>query len=159
MSILNGSIDRKALFRVRPAFIVGCVVFIVALLLPDAIARRVLIQRSFLAGASLAVAFGWWLLLRHREFRRGWRGAVTFLTALYLTASIPAFFFELSSFRLLLRHPELSIYLGPWVHWGRILIFLPVVGSVCSRGQARIALVVGSVLLLILWLSMGQWAL
>ena len=56
-----------------------------------------------------------------------------------------------------MKHPVLSMYARPWVHWGYLFIYLGVVGSFLGRGRARIAFVVGSILLLILRESMGAW--
>ncbi|MFY9844393.1 MAG: hypothetical protein WAK23_14880 [Terriglobales bacterium] len=62
--------------------------------------------------------------------------------------------------RWLMRHPWhqwLSMYVRPWVHWGYTFVFLSVICSFLGRGRARIAFVVGSVLLLMLRFAMGIW--
>jgi hypothetical protein len=50
-----------------------------------------------------------------------------------------------------------SLYVRPWVYWGFIFVYFSVAGSFLGRGRASIAFVLASVLLLILWKSMGRW--
>lgn len=50
-----------------------------------------------------------------------------------------------------------SLYVRPWVHWGFIVVYLSVFGSFLGRGRSRVAFVLGSVSLMILWNSMGHW--
>ena len=85
---------------------------------------------------------------------------IALAAAIYLVVSLPVFFFELSQIRWLMLHPMrswISVYVRPWVHWGFTLIFFGIVGSFLARGRARIALVIGSVLLLDLRLAMGTF--
>jgi len=64
-----------------------------------------------------------------------------------------------------MRHPlhhTFEMYVWPWVHWGYqgyLPVLLGVAGSFAGRGRARIAFVVGSILLLVLRESMGTWVL
>jgi hypothetical protein len=157
MDTVNPSINRKTLFHVRPAFILACAALLGAIILPDALNGRHAAQRSVLLLASLAVALGWYFLLRYREPTRTWRALIALVTSAYLTASLPVFLFELSQIRWLMRHPWPSMYVMPWVRWGYLLVLWGVVGSLVGRGRARIAFVVAGVLLMILRASMGTW--
>jgi len=138
----------------------ACAAFIVVLVLPDAIRGRHVIQRLVLLLASLAVLSGWFFLLKYREPNRTWRAVVAAVTSVYLTASLPVFLFELSQIRWLMHHHMLSMYVRPWVHWGYqgyLPVLWGVAGSFFGRSWARIAFLVGSILLLILRASMGTW--
>jgi hypothetical protein len=165
MKAENPALDRSNLFRVRPNFVLGCVVVLLVFFLPDAIRGRHGVQKALLLLASFSIASGWFCLLRHRETNSTWRSLVALATSVYLTASLPVFLFELSQIKWLLRHSlhhMFGMYVWPWVHWGYqgyLPILLGVVGSFAGRGRARVAFVVGSVLLLILRESMGTWIL
>jgi hypothetical protein len=156
MSFTSLRTKGEALLRVRPAFVLACVGFLIAITLPDMIAGRPVLQRAMLVLATIAVGTSWVLLLKHPEPNSRWRALLSLATAAYLTASIPAFFFELSPWKWL-RHPGASAYVRPWVHWGYALMGLSILISFCSRGRARVALVVGSIALATLMYSMGRW--
>jgi hypothetical protein len=156
MNSMDPVAHRRNLFRVRPAFLLACAGFLVAIILPDALRGKPTVQRVFLLLASLVIASGWFLLLKYREPNSTWRKLVALVTSVYLTLSIPAFFFELSPVRWFLN-PVISMYEWPWAHWGRLLIYFGVAGSLLGRGRARIAFVVGSILLLILRASFRGW--
>lgn len=143
--------------RVRPTFLAGCATVVVVLILPDALIGRPLLQKASLVIASLAIIFGWYFLVALHDAHPSWRKWIATVTTIYLTLSVPVFFFEMSQMRWFMHHPLLSKYAGPWVHWGFIMVCLGVVGSFFGSGRARIALVAGSVLLLVLRLSMGVW--
>jgi hypothetical protein len=161
----NNVIDRSNLFRVRPIFVLGCVVFLLVVFLPDAISGRHGVQKLLLLSAGVAIASGWLFLLKHREANSTLRTLVALTTSVYLTLSLPAFLFELSQIKWLMRHPfhhAFEMYVWPWVHWGYqgyAPVLLGVAGSFAGRGRARIAFVVGSILLLVLRESMGIWVL
>jgi hypothetical protein len=165
MNSMNPTMDRRNLFRVRPTFLLACVVFLIAFFLPDTIRGRHVVQRAFLVLASLAIVSGWFFLLKYREANSTWRTLVALVTSVYLTASVPVFLFEMSQIRWLMRHPfhhTFEMYVWPWVHWGYqgyVPVLLGVAGSFLGRGRARIAFVGGSILLLILRASMGTWVL
>jgi hypothetical protein len=154
---MNTQTNLEALPLVRPAFVLAGVAFLIVLLLPSLIASWPVLQRGTLALAAVAVGSGWVLLVKDRsEPKSRWRAWISLATAAYLTASMPTVFFELSQWKWL-RHPAASIYVRPWVHWGYSLMLLGVLGSFCARGRARVALVIGSVVLLSLRASMGTW--
>ncbi|HZR63971.1 MAG TPA: hypothetical protein VFA85_02430 [Terriglobales bacterium] len=131
--------------------------------LPGVVHGNHILKRVFLLLACLALVSGWFFLLKDREPNSLWRASITLLTSVYLTASLPVFFFELSQMRWLMRdsmHRVFSAYAWLWVHWGShgfLQVFLGVVGSFFGRGRARIAFLTGSVLLMILWAAMGTW--
>jgi L-asparagine transporter-like permease len=122
-----------------------------------------MIQRAFLALASLAILSGWFFLLKYREPNSTWRTSVSLATSVCLTAYLPIFLFELSQTKWLMHQPlhhAFSMYVWIWVRWayqGYLVLVLGVAGSFLGRGRARIAFVVGSILLLILRASMGTW--
>ncbi|HEV7218401.1 MAG: hypothetical protein ACHP8A_02855 [Terriglobales bacterium] len=157
MSSTSHSIDREKLFRVRPRFLLGCAICLLVLILPAAIDGRSMVQRLVLVVASLAIACGWVFLWKYREPNQTWRALIALVSSLYLTISPPVFLFELAPFRWFRGHPALSLYAGPWVHWGYVLVLFGVAGSFFGRGRARIAFAVGATLLLDLWLSIGAW--
>jgi hypothetical protein len=141
------------LFRVRPRFLAGCAAVVVVLVLPALIAHSRILEQAVLALAALAIIAGWFFLIRDPSPKTTWRAVIALITAVYLVASLPAFFFELSPMRWFGRHPWhswLSMYARPWVHWGHILVFLSIICSFLGRGRARIAFVTGSVLLMVL---------
>jgi hypothetical protein len=161
----NPAIDRSNLFRVRPTFVLGCAVLLLVFFLPDALRGRHSTQKFLLLLASFAVASGWFCLLKYRQPNSTWRAFVALVTSAYLTASLPAFLFELSQIKWLMRHPfhhTFEMYMWPWVHWGYqgyIPVLLGVAGSFTGRGRSRAAFVTASILLLILRESMGIWVL
>jgi hypothetical protein len=157
VSFVNLRTNREALLRVRPAFLLGCFAFLIAIILPDIIRRIPALQQALLVVAALAVGSGWLLLLRHSEQGSRWRSWLSFVTATYLTASIPAVFFELRPWWLF--HPAASLYVRPWAHWSYSIMCLSILGSFSTRGRVRVALVVGSVALIILRASMFTWLL
>jgi hypothetical protein len=160
MNTTKPVIGRRNLFRVRPRFLLACAAFIVALILPDAISGNLALQRSFLLLASIAIVAGWFFLLKYRDQNSRRRAWVALITSVCLTASVPVFYYELSPIRWIMHHPMFSNYVRPWVHWGYqgyLPVVWGVVGSFFGRGRARIAFLVGSILLWILRASMGAW--
>jgi hypothetical protein len=161
----NPTIERSNLFRVRPIFVLGCVVFLLIFFLPDAVSGRYGVKKALLLSASVAIVSGWFFLLKYREPNSTWRVSAAFATSVYLTASLPAFLFEMSQIKWLMLHPfhhTFEMYVWPWAHWGYqgyLPVLLGVAGSFTGRGRARIAFVIGSILLLILRESMGPWVL
>ena len=152
--------NRQSPVRARPKFLLGCAIALVVIFLPAAISGRRLVQQSFLLSAAVAITSGWFLFLQYPEPNSRWRGAVAVLASVYLTASIPVFLFESAQIRWLMGHPLREHYVHLWVHQGSqgyLPTLLGVVGSFFGRGRARVAFVVGSILLLILRLSMGAW--
>jgi hypothetical protein len=151
-------IDRGRFFLVRPLFLLTCFGFLLMFLLPDAIrGNRTGHWLLFIFG-SLAVILGWCFYFGDPEKTSKWREFVSLLTALYLTASIPVYFFEFSPVKWFMRgHSWPSLYVRPWVHWGFIFVFLGVVGSLFGSGRARIAFTTSSILLALLWESMARW--
>ena len=161
MNSTNQIVSQQSCFRVRPRFLAGCAAVLVVLILPGLIAHSHL-ERAVLVLAALAILAGWFLLLRDPGPKTTWRTLITLITSVYLVASLPVFFFELSPVRWLWRHPWSSwfaIYVGPWVHWGYIFVYLSAICSFLGRGRARIAFVIGSVLLVVLREAMGTWIL
>ncbi|HTA23392.1 MAG TPA: hypothetical protein VK763_07650 [Terriglobales bacterium] len=164
MKSMNAAIDRSNL-RVRPNFVFACVVFLLVFFLPDIISGKHGLQKILLLLASVSIAVGWFFLLKPREPNSKLRALVALASSVYLTASLPAFLFELSQIKWLMRHPlhhTFEMYVWPWVHWGYhgyVPVLLGVAGSFAGRGRARTAFVVGSILLLILRESMGTWVL
>jgi len=111
--------------------------------------------------AAFAILAGWVLLIKDPG-PKTWRAPIALIGSVYLLASLPVFFLELSPVRWLWRHPWNSwfaMYVGPWVHWGYILVYLSVICSFLGRGRARIAFVTGSVSLMVLREAMGTWIL
>ena len=158
MHFTNKDIDRRNLFRVRPAFLLCCAIFLLVLILPDAIHGRKEVQRSLLVVASLALVSGWFFLWKYREPNQTWRAVIALIASLYLTVSLPIFFFEAAPMRWMGRHYLISMYAWPWAHWGYTLVFFGVAGSFLGRGRARLAFAIGATLLMVLRLSMGVWA-
>jgi len=156
MSADNIQMSRENMFRVRSVFVLVFLAFLIAGIVPPLVAGKPVLERIMLILVSIAVGASWILLLLRDEENKGWRSWLSLITAAYLTASIPAVFFELSQWKSL-RHPAASIYIRPWVHWGPALMCLGVLGSFCAQGRVRAALVVGSALLLALRLSTGTW--
>ena len=161
MNSMNQLVDQKRPFRVRPKFVAGCAAVVAALILPDTIAQSRMLERVVLLLAALAILAGWFLLLKDREPKTTWRALIALVASVYLVASLPVFFFEMSQVKWLMRHPWhywLSMYVRPWVHWGYIFAFLSVICSFLGQGWARIAFVTGSILLLVLRFAMDIWA-
>lgn len=156
MSSVDLSGNREGPFHVRLSFILACAAFLIAILLPGLIARKPVLQRAMLVLAITAIGWAWTLLISDAEPNGRWRVWLSFTTAAYLTASIPAFFIELSVG--LLRYPAASMCARPWVHWGYALTCLGVLGSFSGRGRTRVALLLGSVALWSLRAS-GAWIL
>ncbi|MGA9495287.1 MAG: hypothetical protein WA718_11220 [Terriglobales bacterium] len=152
--------ERKLLLGVRPKFLAGCAAVVAVLILPDTIAQLHILKRVVLILAALAILAGWLLLLKDGGPKTTWRALTALVGSVYLVVSLPVFLFEMSQMRWLMRHPWhqwLSMYVRPWVHWGYTFVFLSVICSFLGRGRARIAFVVGSVLLLMLRFAMGIW--
>jgi hypothetical protein len=156
MSLARLDLSRKGLFHVRPALVLVCIGLLVAIFIPDAIAGKYVPQVVILALASVIMGWGWFSLVRDSRENAKWRVLLSMLGATYLTATILATFFELSPWKWLM-HSSVSMYVRPWVHWGYSLMFFGIVGSLCARGQARIALLVVGVALLVLRASTGTW--
>ena len=152
-------------FHVRAGFLLAGASLAATLALPGLIRSSHALKMLFLLLAALALGLGWFFLLRERKPNSSGRASIAFVTSVYLTLSLPVFLFEMSQWRWLVRHPlrrVFSIYVWPWAHWGYgglIQVFLGVVGSFFGHGRARIAFVTGSVLLMILWASTGDWVL
>jgi hypothetical protein len=144
-------------FRVRSSVLIGCTLLFAVVVLPISFSHRYYAQMCLLLAASLCVISGWFVLVRYRELDTTWRGRIALFTSIYLTASVPGFFIEFSPVTWLVHAHWASLYVRPWVHWGFIFVYLSVAGSFLGRGRARIAFVLASVLLLILWESMGRW--
>jgi len=157
---MNQVEDHTRLFRVRPMFLAGCAAVLVVLILPDAVTHSHILQRVLLLLAALAILAGCLLLLNDQGPKPTWRATIALITAVYLVASLPVFFFELSQVKWFMRHPWhswLSMYARPWVHWGYIFVYLSVICSFLGRGRTRIAFITGSVLLVVLWQATGTW--
>ncbi len=155
---MNFLADHPDTFRVRPGFLLSCIALLAAFLLPDAIAHRHNLQLAFLAASGIATAFIWLFLMKEHIPGHPWRSWLAAITCLYLTASIPAFLIELrATVAGVIAHPWSSMYLRPWVHWGMSLVLLGVVVSFFARGRTRVALVTGSILLLIVRFSIPWW--
>ncbi len=165
MNSSNPAMYRRELFRVRPIFLLACATLVAVVALPDVVHGSHILKRVFLLLAGLALASGWFFLLSDREPNSAWRAWIALLTSVYLTVSLPVFLFELSQIKWLMHHPHhymFEMYVWPWVRWGDqgyLPVLLGVAGSFLGRGRARMAFVVGSILLLILRASMGTWVL
>jgi hypothetical protein len=157
MNSASQSISREKWFRVRPQFLLGCAIFLLVLILPDAVHGRRIVQRLLLLVASLAIAWGWFFLWKCREPNQTWRVVIALVASLYLTISPPIFFFESAQMRWMGKHHLISLYAWPWAHWGYLLVLFGVGGSFFGRGRARLAFAIGATLLLVLRLSMGVW--
>jgi len=155
LNLINS--NRQGLFSVRRSFLLACAAFLVVMVLPNVAEGRHTVQLVFLVLAALAIASGWFFLLKYREPNSTWRALIALITSVYLTVSIPVFFFELSQIRWFTRHPGFSMYARPWVHWGYVFVYLGVAGAFLGRGRSRIAFVVASTLLMILWEGTGTW--
>lgn len=144
-------------FQIRPSVLIGCALLFAVVILPIFFSHRGYAQMCLLLAASLCVISGWFVLVRYRELDTTWRGWIALFTSAYLTASVPGFFIEFSPVTWFMHAHWASLYVRPWVHWGFLFVYLSVAGSFLGRGRARIAFVLASVLLLILWESMGRW--
>lgn len=144
-------------FRVRPAVLIGCGLLFAAAAVPFALSRSYYAQIWLLVVATIFVVLGWVLFLKCGERDATWRGWIALFTAVYLTASLPAFLIEFSPIRWFMRVHWAALYVRPWVHWGFIFVYLSVFGSLLGRGRSRVAFVLASVSLMILWESMGHW--
>jgi hypothetical protein len=160
MNATSEAVGRETPFRVRPKFLAGCAAVVVVLILPNLIAHARILEQATLFLAGVAILTGWFLLLKDPWPKTTWRALITLITSVYLVASLPVFLFELSPWRWFVRHPWhswFSMYSMPWVRWGYIFVFLSVICSFLGRGRARIALVTGSVLLMVLREAAGTW--
>lgn len=158
MNVAYPTVQRTDLFKTRPIFVLSCIALLVVFLLPNALKAHRTAQWVIFVAASAAILFGWFFHTIHPKPGSKSRQFIALLTSLYLTASIPAFFFEFSQVRWLMRGPHwASIYVRPWVHWGFLLVYLGVVGAFFGRGYARTAFLTGSILLAVLWQSMSVW--
>jgi hypothetical protein len=157
MNQLVATVGRDGHFRVRPAVLIGCGILSAVVLLPVVFAHRYHAQMGLLLFASACVISGWFVLVRYRELDSSWRARLALLTSVYLTVSVPGFFIEFSPITWFMHAHWASLYVRPWVHWGFAFVYLSVAGSFLGRGRARVAFVLASVLLTILWESMGRW--
>jgi Gpi18-like mannosyltransferase len=117
-------VSQESSFHVRPKFLAGCATVVVILILPALIANSHTLEQAILVLAALAILGGWFLLIKDTAPKTTWRAGIALATSVYLTASLPAFLFELSPWRWFMRHPWhswCSMYAMPWVHWGHIL--------------------------------------
>jgi hypothetical protein len=149
--------SRDGSLRVRPEILIGCALVFSAVIFPGLFSHHYYAQMGLLLVSSVCVISGWFVLVICREFDATFRGWVALFTSVYLTASIPAFFIEFSPITWFMHAHWASLYVRPWVHWGFIYVYLSVLGSFLGRGRARIVFVLASVLLLVLWGSMGPW--
>jgi len=156
VSFISLNTNRQSPFRIRPTFVLVCVGVLATLLLSDVIGKLPLLQQALLILAAFAVGSGWLLLFRDYGQASRARAWISFVTAIYLTACLPAFFFELHPWRWLV-HRTVSLYVRPWTHWGLAAMCLSIIGSFCASGRARVALVAASVALIILRASMATW--
>jgi len=157
----NLIIGQKSHFSVRPKFLAGCMVIAAAVFfLPAVVGESYVLKLTVLMLATVAILSGWFLLLKEHQQKTTWRSLIALISAVYLVVSLPVFLFEISQIRWLMRHPWhhwFSMYVRPWVHWGYLLVCLSIICSLLGRGSARIAFVIGSILLLVLWLATGTW--
>ena len=157
MRYLMSAADRQGQFRVRPVVVISCALLFAAIILPIPFSHKYNAQMGLLLTACVCVLAGWFFLAWYREFDTTWRGWIAMATAVYLTVSLPGFFIEFSPITWFMHAHWASLYVRPWVHWGFIYVYISVAASFLGRGRARIAFVLASVLLMILWESMGRW--
>lgn len=144
--------------RVRPIVLIGCASLLAVVFLPHIFRQMRSAELSLLVLASASAILGWFFLPKYKETNNKWRAWIAILTSMYLTISLPAFFFELSPAKWFLHsHRWPSLYVRPWVHWGPIPVYLSVIGAFYACGKFRIAFVVCSVSLVILWEALGWW--
>jgi uncharacterized membrane protein len=154
--------EERKCFSFSRGLLLALVVFLAVFLLPAAI-RQAHVQRLLLAFAALAIAVGWFSLIKYREQNSAWRSAIALVSSVYLTASLPVFVFELSQVKWLMLNPHHSLfsaYTRLWLRWGYqgyLFVLLGTAGSFFGRGRARAAFLIGSIALLILRASMGVW--
>ncbi len=156
---MNLLADHPEVFRVRRGFLLSCMALTAAFFLPSAIAHRHNVQLVFLAASALATAFGWLFLRKEGIPNSSWRSVLAITTCAFLTLSLPAFFIEVSasmSFAFA-PHQWTSLYLRPWARWGMLLALLAVIASFFARPRARVALVTGSILLMVVRFSIPWW--
>ena len=151
------AVRRRGHFQLRPAVLVGCTLLFAVAVLPIIFSHKYYAQLGLLLAACVCVVLGWFFLVRDRQWDAKWRGWIALVTSVYLTLSIPGFLIEFSSINWLMHAHWASIYVRPWVHWGFIYVYLSVAGSFLGRGRTRIAFVLASVLLMVLWESMAPW--
>jgi len=158
MKQMNPTSNHTKPFRARTGFVLLLVGLLMVIIVPELIHDRRFAQYLVLASASVAIASGWLFLIKYPEPNSRWRAWIALLTSIYLTASIPVYLFELSPIKWFWNyHPVCSMYAMPWVRLGSIPIFLAVAFCVLGRGRARIAFLVGSFLLVILWAGTSPW--
>jgi hypothetical protein len=157
MSHIVSAVDRGGNLRVRLAVLIGCGILLAVVTLPMVFAHRYYAQMGLLFVSSICIISGWLLLVSYRELDTSLRGRLSLFTSLYLTASVPGFLIEFSPITWFMHAHWASLYVRPWVHWGFIFVYLSIAGSFLGRGRARVAFVLASVLLTILWESMGRW--
>src|SRR5689334_3667564 len=145
------------LMQVRSGFLASCAAIVGVPFLADIIRGHSTLQRSALLSASIAIMVGWLFIVRNGGRNSQWRSVVSVVTAAYLAASVPVYYFEFSPFRWFSTHPTYSIYVAPWVHWSYALPLLGVIGSFLAQSDARLPLVTASLLLLMLRLSTSTW--
>jgi hypothetical protein len=145
---------------VRRSFLLGCAVFLFALILPNALMDSRTLQSTALLLAGVAIFLGWIFLLLDGP-KLTWRAATATIASVYLVISAPIFFFKLFPLRWFLSIPHdhwVSIYAWPWAHWrGLILTLSGVFCSLLGRGRARIAFVTAAVLQWAIWASIAIW--
>jgi hypothetical protein len=152
-------VEREHPFRIRPMFIIDCLVGLAVFVAPVFVVRSFWLERTVLVLAALSIVAGWVFLLKESA-RITRKDIPALIAAVYLFISLPVFLFETSQWRWLVLHPRhhwFSMYVRPWVHWGDLMIFLSVIFSFFGRGRARIAFVTGSLLLLVLRSATGIW--
>ena len=163
----RGGITQGRWFSVRSSFLVAlsvCVAApVVAVYLSYVISPSHNLKMAVWALASGAVLTGWFFLFNDHTPNDTLRTWIAVATSIYLTASLPTFLFEISPFRWFAFNPmhrEFSMYVSPWIYGGfhgLFLVLAGVAGSFFGRGRARIAFLISSVLLLILWAATMPW--
>src|SRR5579862_7654158 len=112
---------------------------------------------GLLVSATFCVVLGWMAFFRYREGEPSLRGRIALITSVYLTLSLPAFFIEFSPLMWFVHAHWARIYVRPWVHWGFVPIYLSVACAFFGRGRSRVAFILASTLLAVLWESMSRW--
>ncbi len=153
------------LLQVRPAFLLAFLSFsvIVVCLITVSAHPNHALKRLFLSLAALALALGWFFLIKDWRSICPWRAWVALITTIYATISLPVFLFEMNQIYWLALNPmhrRFSAYVSPWVHSsgnGLLLVFLGLVGSFYARGRSRIALIIANTFLLVLRFWTIRW--
>ena len=143
--------------RPRPVVVMACAVLLAIGAGPFAFSHRYHAQLGLLVSATLCVVFGWMAFFRYREGESSLRGRIALITSVYLTLSLPAFFIEFSPLLWFVHAHWARIYVRPWIHWGFVPIYLSVACAFFGRGRSRVAFILASTLLAVLWESMSRW--